>query len=421
MRKPLKKLVPFFVSAVLTVLNLWIHMSKFSDSMLNQKNNIVSNGYLSYMVDYHNELPAFSRRPLTTFLIEATSRISGLNMGKSFILVNYTLLFFSGVLIFLFSFQLTKKYWLSLLNLLAYFFTFSILFSFFSPIYSYDEPLQYCLILLGLIAFFAQKLIFYVFFFTLAAISRETSLLLVPALALFFNGKEEHTSLRAFFSVKNSGRLLTLLLPFLFYALFLVVFLWKKSLFNEAGTEVVDRFSCFIENFENQKNAVESIVSLVLALGAYLYFLWWFLRANTPSVLERKFTDAFLLTFAVNTIVVLLMTFARETRLFALPLFFLWPLAGTLFLKELSVILSPKLYYACFKNWHYLSSFLLFNFINYLVSFKIYESNYDATGNSHLFNEYLFVLLLLLSVHFIFSHFLGKNPSYRQFLLKVNF
>lgn len=411
----MKKIIPYLVSLLLTLFSFGIHMSEFSDSMLNQNNHIVSNGYLTYMVNYHKELLAFSRRPLTTILIETTSQLSGLSIGKSYILVNYSLFFFSGVLLFVLAYKLTNRYWQSIFAIVSYFLTFSVLFAFFSPIYTYDEPLQYCFILLALLALLRQHWIGYVFCFTLASISRETSLLLLPALVFYFSKGPNSPS--SIFAKKNMGRLLVICAPFLLYAIFLVVFLSRKELLHGAESEVGERFSCFLENFENQKNAVESIVSIFLTLGPFLYLLWAFLKNYSHTKLEKKFINAFLLSFALNTTVVLLMSFARESRLFALPLFFIWPLAGSFFLREIKIVFSYKLYYHCFKNWSYLCCLLLFTFINYQISFKVYESFYDASGQTHLFNEYLFVVLLFISVHFLLSFFLSKNPSYRKDLL----
>jgi hypothetical protein len=367
------------------------------------------------MVNYHKDLPAFSRRPLTSFLIETTAEVSGLSIGKSFILVNFSLFFISGVLLFYLSFYLTKQYWHALLNVVAYFFTFSVLFAFFSPLYSYDEPLQYCLVFLGFLAFFKKQWLLYIVSFTLAAIARETSLLLLPALALFFT--EDTTSFRSFFSGTHIKTLLLLLLPFVFYAAFLGIFLWKRALLNDAETELSSRFSCFLENFESQKNAVESLVSFVLALGAFLYFLYRYVTYGSLTLLGRKFTNAFLLVCIINSFIVFLMTFARESRLFVLPLFFLWPMASQLFLRDFGILFSWPLYLRCFKHWGYLFTLLLFNFMNYMFSFTVYIANYNTSGDDHLFNEYLFVLFLLLSVHFLLAHYLNKYPEGKKYLI----
>ncbi len=408
----MKKIIPYLISLFFTLFSLGIHMASFSDSMFNDNNHRVSNGYLTYMVNYHKELPAFSRRPLSTFLIEMTSQLSGLSIGESYIWVNYTLFFLSGVLLFWLAFKLTNAYWNSIFAMAAYFLSFSVFFAFFSPIYTYDEPLQYCLILMALLSLLKQRWLAYIFCFTLATISRETSVLLLPAMALFF--PVGINSSRLFWSKENLRKWLLIFTPIFLYIIFLGIFLSQKELLKGAETEVGDRFSCFLENFENQKNAVESIVSIFLSLGTFLYLLWAFLKNGAPTNLEKKLINAFLLTFVLNTVIVLLLSFARESRLFTLPLFFLWPLAGSLFLQEIKIVFSLKLYYSCFKNWQYLFCLLLSIFINYLISFKIYESFYDASGKTHLFNEYLFVAFLFISVHFLLSHFLNRNPEQKK-------
>src|SRR5690606_1789450 len=72
----------------------------------------------------------------------------------------------------------------ALFNMSAYFLTFSIVFAFFPPIFTYDEPLQYCFLFLGILALIHDKWVYYCIFFFFAMVARESSAFLLPGFIL---------------------------------------------------------------------------------------------------------------------------------------------------------------------------------------------------------------------------------------------
>ncbi|WP_147415878.1 hypothetical protein [Ulvibacterium marinum] len=387
--------LPWVLSFLFTLFIYKIHMTPNVDSMLNENNDRLSLVFLKSQIRYHQEFAPFARRPLTSNLIETTAQVFDIPLGKAFVWVNFFFLFLSGVLLYTLSRALHASQKQGLGNMVVYFLSFSVLFSFFPPVFSYDEPLQYCLILLALWAFVQRRWLLYVPCFTLALICRETSVLLLPALFFFCPGlpdekKPWHTRLKKY---------APLFLPLLFYGLFIGYYLEANDLWGATQNEMSSRFGCFLENFENTKNTIESLTSLFLSLGPFLYLTYVVLKRKAVSGFDKKWLHAFLLTVALNTPLVFLTSFARESRLFALPLFFLWPVFVQLFSNELRLLTKWKTYIQLAKDYRYILLFLGLTLLNYLLCFKMYKKL--GLRENNYFTEYLFVLLLLLSVHFI--------------------
>lgn len=400
----------YYISFLFVMLIYGIHMLPISDSMLNENNTKLSHVFLASQIRYHQEFAPFARRPLTSLLIEGSSGFFGITLGESFVLVNLLLLFFSGLLIYKISLRLRATRGQALFNQIAYFLTFSILFAFFPPVFSYDEPLQYCLIMLGILALIQEKWWNYVPLFLMATIARESTVFLIPGLAIVFSGLSLKTNNGEAPLVKK--KLFLLFLPLPLYGIYLGIFLWARGIWNETTEVAVNRLSCYFQNFGTFASTVESVVSFFLVLGPSLYFLYMGKKSRVFSALEKKYIQAFLLAMAINTPIVMAATLARETRLFALPLVFLWPLAGQLFGKELTSLLRPGLYLDCFRNWRYSLSFLGLCAVSYLLAFKLYVPSFPSKDN--FFNEYLFLLLLIASVHFVLKHFLQKSATMVQ-------
>lgn len=401
----MKNYVQYLISFLMVLLIYGVHMLPISDSMLNENNTKLSHVFLASQIRYHQEFAPFARRPLTSLLIEGSSGIFGITLGESFVLVNLLLLFFSGLLIYRISLELNATWGQALFNQVFYFLTFSILFAFFPPVFSYDEPLQYCLIMLGILTLIREKWLYYVLLFLLAVIARESTLFLMPGLAIIFSGFSLKSKNMWTFSVKR--KLLLLLVPLPLYLIYLGIFLWVTGIWKETSEVAANRLSCYFQNFGIYASAVESIVSFFLVLGPSLYFLYIGNKQKIFSALEKKYVHAFLLAMVINTPIVMVATLARESRLFALPLIFLWPLAGQLFGKELALLMRPNLYLDCFKDWRYSVLLLVLSIISYAIAFRLYVPSFPSKDN--FFNEYLFVMLLIVSVHFLFVGFLKRN------------
>jgi len=399
--------LPYLAALSFTLLIFGIHMLPNMDSMLNENNTRISHGFLKSQIDYHQEIAPFARRPLTSFLIESITGRFGLRSGHAFILVNFLLLFISGLLIFRLSRTLTSSAGQALANMCVYFLSFSVLFAFFPPVFSYDEPLQYCFLILSLIALVQKNWGKYVLFFTLALISRETSMLLLPALLCFMPGLKKY---KIRLLSKTHLRLgIPILLPLLFYGIYLALFIYTHDQLKATQIEMASRYSCFIENFESTKNTVETWTSLYLALAPYLYLVAVRMQKKDAPPWQKQWIGAFLLTVMINTPIVILTAFARETRLFALPLFFIWPVFASLFGKEVKLLFTFGFYPKVFAKWQYLIPFLVIMFLNYWFCFQIYEKL--GLGENTFFGEYLFLINLLVVLHVILTRFIKRNPG----------
>ena len=444
--------IPYVLAACFTLTILGLHMLPIMDSMLNENNTRISHGFLKSQIDYHQEIAPFARRPITSSLINLAMDGWGLRAGHAFILINFTALFFSSLLLFRLSVILRGDRLRALGNMVFYFLSFSILFAFFPPIFSYDEPLQYCFILAALIAFVKRKHVQYILFFTMALVTRETSLLLLPAIIFLFTERRgkaakevndikvspsgiqkkegqsrskqipERSNLdyRVIRDARHySPRLLLIALPVILYGVYLFFFLFSYDQFQNTRIEIASRYSCFLENFENTKNTIESITSLVLALAPFLYLTavhYGEHMMHREQILKKAtnglttvethtnqnfqpWIAAFLLTAAINTPLVILTAFARETRLFALPLLFLWPVFLQVFGPQLKLFISRNLYVKTFSNWRYLLAFIGLNTLNYWFCFRVYREY--GLGENTFFAEYLFIVNLLMGLHFL--------------------
>ena len=89
----MNKLGAVILCLFILVANLSMHLDKRCDSMINNKSNQISEAEIAYIVDVHKIETTFSRRPLTTILVENTALIAGIGIGLSFVWVNF---FFVG-------------------------------------------------------------------------------------------------------------------------------------------------------------------------------------------------------------------------------------------------------------------------------------------------------------------------------------
>jgi MFS family permease len=400
-------LLPHLLIAGLVFFIFEIHMSSGADSMLNERNNVISNGFLTSQITYHKEFAPFARRPLTTFLIEKTSSWLGITLGKAFVGVNFLLLFLSGVLLFRLSRAMHPSLLHGIVNIIIYFLSFSILFAFFPPIFSYDEPLQYCLIFAGMTSFQKGQFASYILWFTAAMIARENTAFLIIGLALSSLGLS--ISYRKLSSIGQLQNIFLIGLPILLYLVFILLFIDKNELWTGTQDELLTRFSCFEENFHDKRSSIETIISFVLTLGLFIYFLLNSFNRHSATLKVKRFVRAFFISGILNTLVVLFAAFSKESRLFALPLVFLWPLMAQVCSKEIRLLLMVETYLQCFSKWRYAAAFCIFAVINYLISFIVYVPSFPSSDNY--FNEYLFLSNQIMFLHYLLKHYSNRNSG----------
>ncbi len=414
----MKRIIPYLISFLFTIGCFLIHMSENSDSMLNNKSHVISNQDLQSVIDFHKSSSTFSKRPFTTFLIEKTSDLFQLKIGESFIIINFFFLFLSGCLLYFLSFKLTNKRNTSLFNLIIYFLCFSTVFAFFPPIYTYDDPLQFCLILSSIILLIEKKWFLYIITFSLSLITRESGLILIPGLIiLFFNTEIKK---KGFLKKDALIKLIFLILPVIIYLIYLTIFLYYHHTIIESSKSIfLNRFHHVKQNFQNLTFTIETLISLFIILGIPIYLL--INRINRDKKVEesnKKYIQAFLLTALINSIIVITSAKAREVRLFAIPLLYIWPIFSNIFYEDIKAFFTIKNYIHLFSNISNCILFILLNSINYFISFEYYITTI-GDRKYNLFSEYLFLYILIIIIHFLFKMSIRRELSSEIDPLKI--
>jgi hypothetical protein len=405
----MKEIKPLITSLFLALMVLFIHLFGFIDSMLKKGNLHIDTRYLTSAIDYHKIQPAFAKRPLSTFLIEKLSLITNCQLGSSFVFVNFFFLFLSGYLLYKLSMQIVSNSQFSYLNMLAFFLCFSNVFAFFTPVYTYDEPLQFAFLFLSFIFLRKKKWTLYLLAFSISLIARESAILLIPGLLYLYVSKEEKFCLKNYFSKEGLYKSLLIVTPVFIYFIYLYIFITHTDIVASSKSDFTSRFEHFYDNFKNKNRSIESIFSFFLIYLIPLYLLF-VLYIKKIKIAHKKYLIAFFITLIINTIIVYSTTKAREVRLFVIPLFFLWPIFSNLFLSEIKILFDTKIYKIHFKNWKFIVSFLIIFVINYLISYKIYWFSF-VSQKSNYFNEYLFISILLTSTHALILLFSNNNLS----------
>ncbi|MFI1744138.1 hypothetical protein [Thalassobellus sediminis] len=371
-------------------------------TMINGGGLSISNEALSETVNLHKFHPVFLRRKITTWCIEGLSNILNLEIGLSFVIVNFFFLFLSGVLIYFLSKQITQNSKFSLISMIAYFLCFSNLFAFFPPVYTYDEPLQFCFILSSLLLFFKNKYWWFIFLFSISLIIRESGVILLPGLFFVFiyNFKKSITeNLKSLeFLKKTSG----ILIPIVVYLFYVYIIMVDNDSKHDSKQYFLQRFSYIKWNLQSFQFAIESICSMLLIYALPLYFLCYYYRNKKQvSVINSKLIKAFLITLIINTLIVFLNTKAREVRLFVIPLFYFWPIFGAFFLNDFKLLFNLSAYRSLLLNKTYVFYVVILNILTFIFSFVLYKPT--SGPRLGVFNLYLFISFSIIIAHFIIN------------------
>ncbi len=269
----------------------------------------INNHYFDEVIDYHKTEPSFKRRLPTTFLIEQLMKIKKYPAGKAFLTVNFFLFFLCGIVMFFLTLSFKDSLVAAFFSVCIFFTSITIATAFFATNYTYDEPLQYLCLLLALLFYKYDKLLGFFIFFVVAIFTREASLLLLPGFALIF------------IQEKKWRWIVALIVSVAVYYL-CQNYLLAPLFANENVTYQSTRFDLLKMNFETAGRSLESIVSAFMVVGLATYY---FLIRKSDY---KKMRVMFLVGLCINTIIILTLANASESRLFAMPLIFFWPLAG---------------------------------------------------------------------------------------------
>ena len=240
---------------------------------------------------HRSTVGAFARRPITTFAVAHL----GFGPWWGFLFVQWIFLALAAYSLGILAGRLDPEGRGKWASVGAFFLSFTVLFSFITPNDSFDEPAQYFFLFLCVnFLLRGQPRAFAISFFG-ALLARETSALLLPGFAVLWAQEKSHRwkSAAVFAGI-----------PLLAYGLF---FFWLGR------PDDPQRFLYWQKNFQDGRTTGESLISLALALGvpALLGAMSGF-RGNSA------FVRAFGISCLINTPIVLLAAYARESRLFAL-------------------------------------------------------------------------------------------------------
>lgn len=389
------------LSTFCVLIILWIHW--LNQSMLFDEVGKVFDERVATVIKFHEEFEVFAKRPIVTFLVNQFLSIFSVSIGIAFMVVNSIFLMLSGVVLFHLSLLHHSSSKQAVANTIFYFASFTILFAYFDPIYSYDEPLQYLLIFSAFICYLKKQLLPFIACMSLAIIVRESSMILLPAIFLFVDGKIELSKL---FEKKSIQKGLILLIPVAMYFAFILWYVPFAEIQESGKTGIDDRVENFNKNFADQLTAIESLVSFFLAIGLVTYFFLMKSRKNNPG--EKLIEDAFILTFLLNSTVVFMFTFAREARLFTFPLIFVWPYFAGMFKEQLRIFVDIKLLKKAFTNWKFVGVLGFMTLINNQIAHKTFYSLYYLEGANY-FADYFFITLSLISFHFLLTRFKARQ------------
>lgn len=345
--RPVEVMGATLVSAAASLVLLLHHIRPGVETMLTH-GAIRGRPYMVVALELHNQLEDFYRRRVTTLAIEQVHASLGTGLPEAFALVNFTFLALSGVALFVLVRRLSPRIDVAWFALALFYTSFGTVFLFFVPVFGWDDPIQYASTFVALAAFVpavrrgrAGDWAWYIVLFSVALVVRESGVFLLPGMLLL--------------AWPRGAPLWPVPLGALRRAVLVgapaVVYVGYRLLLAEWGPQsfeykTADRFGHFVTNFLSSSSQLSvSVMSLVLVLLPPCHLLWT-VRHRIPA----RVAQALWLTLALNTVVVSVITYAREARLYSLALLLVWPLLAVHALPELRRILAPATWQTAFRT-----------------------------------------------------------------------
>lgn len=399
-----------FCCLIFTLFSLMLHILPSNNTMLNYvgKDAGVSNAFqiedefLSWALDYHKNVPEFKKRIMTTWLIDSLVSRFHVRVSVAFVWINFFFTFLCGFLVYYLALLYRLSHKKALLSVAFYYTSFSVLLAYFIPIATYDEPVQYFFILLSLVFLKRNYYLGFSLCFALALLARETSVLLLPAI-FFYLGP---VTIKDFLRNKKKLILNTAIvaIPVVLYILYLVYFFENNPDYVSKTNEVMqEKWFHYRKNFKNLGNVIRTILSVG---GVFLFPFFLLLRYTAKQPEIKQLIKGFWITFWVNLGVVVIATFAEESRLFALPLLLLFPVFGE--------ILSSQFKGSVNLNKFILSPIRILLLLGIGVGswflFDVLYAQTDIVANESLFREYFSLNFVGIAVILLYSRY-AKTSS----------
>lgn len=402
----------FLTCLILTFFVLFTHVLPQVNTMINYVGNgesqnesfTIADDFLSWAVDYHKKSSDFKRRPITTFLIDFITDLFLVKTSIAFVCVNFFFLFLIGFLISYLGqlYGLSKR--ASLISSVSFYLSFSILFGFFIPIATYDEPVQYFLILISLIVLKKNKKILFVIFLSIAIIARDNTLIILPAILFFLLGIDFKNIFQT--KLKTIFKFVLVSLPVVVYALYLFWFYNEYPDAYDQAKEFLNknRFGVYEKNFRNIGNMTRTFLSLSSVCLFPIVILCIYKKSNNFSNSDKRLINAFWLTLFINTGIILLSVYAEESRVFALPLLFVFPIFG----KILAAIFQPsKAFFKFLIHPFRLGLISLTSVFSWLAYNYLYSLT-DINSRDNFYVEYNVCIVLIIMLIFLNRFFVRR-------------
>jgi hypothetical protein len=390
--------------AVMTLFVLYVHISGFTTSMIdhqtaeyNLERDYIANRFLEETVEIHRTHPVFSRRPMVTFLIDKVSFWLNVDTANAYVIVQFSLMFLSGLALFILSNLILKSHVKAAISVLSYYLSFTILFAFFTTNYTYANLLQYLLIFVSLIQFKKKHSVLGALFFGLSLYCHESGIVLIPGMYLI-----QH-------DIKPKKRILNVLGAIVLYGLLLVVTIGTEKQIDETSQYFLSRFEFYQFNFQNWRYASESFFSVFLASGVPAYLIWRSKEKGNFS--EPK--QGFWLGLALSIPLFFFLAKARESRLFATALVFVWPILGhyiQVFFAELRQMLTRQFQT---NKWPLMFALVSSLGLSYILSYMLYQQT-GQLPDSNFHNEFLFIALFAILLDVQLKMFWNKKHQLDQ-------
>ena len=340
--------------------------------------------YLKEAIQYHKTNPVFSKRKITVFLIEKASTTLAISLADAFVLINYFLLFLHGILIYFISKTLLCSEENALRNILLYYVSFSIIFIFFPPIYSFDEPLHYFILLLTLLSFLKRYWFVGIVFLSLSCIVRESSLILLPFFV--FYGWQNYKPKYSFLHV-----LPVVIVPCLVYLSYRIVVSDKGFSTHD---ELILRGTALKANFKNLSETTESLFSLCNTVIFPVVLLFRNLKKRKIVYEHKGYINSIKWILLFNSTLVLVGMLAKESRLFFLPMLLLVPFYYFIY-DELQATFTLENFRVLFHSFYNRIIVIAMVIGCWVLSFNLFCSYFS------LINEYCFLSSLVVAFYFL--------------------
>jgi len=288
----------------LTVLSLVTHITSPSSIRLSEQD-------WQDRVAFHNSEPAFVARPFTNGIVAFAHDRLGLSVKTSFFGLQFLLMFISIPAFYHYLSRLGFDFGACIKGVFIYGLSLPVFLAHFDPVFTWSDFWVYAAVPLAFSFTLDGRSFLATLAMAVALLARETTLIFLPVWFLFIYRRDDRSLRKA---ILMSG------------AVVLVFAIYRY--FNGAGNFAQPQYNLDF-NFAYAMRTSDTIFSLLVSLG----FLWVVGMWQASQKQENPFRYYNLIRFgAVFTVVgfvssTLVMTFARESRIFFPPFVFLIPLA----------------------------------------------------------------------------------------------